>query len=135
MLKAESPISLDSEALHAPRRTLEFAELADYAEAVLAAVDQVPAGRVVTYGAIASYVGAGGARQVGHVMALHGGSVTWWRVVRADGRPATGLEGEAMARLVAEGAPMRGERVDLPRARWVFAASESTDENTDENTD
>ena len=91
------------------------ADLPDYAEAVLAAVDQVPAGRVVTYGDIAEYVGAGGPRQVGHVLALHGGSVTWWRVIRADGRPAAGLEAEALARLRVEGAPMRGERVDLAR--------------------
>ena len=30
--------------------------------------------------------GAGGPRQVGRVMALYGGAVPWWRVVRADGR-------------------------------------------------
>ncbi len=98
----------------------DVADLPDQVEAVLAAVDQVPAGHVVTYGDIAEYVGTGGPRQVGHVMALHGGSVTWWRVVRADGRPATGLETEALARLRAEGAPTRGERIDLARARWSF---------------
>ena len=30
----------------------------------------------------------GGPRQVGTVMRLHGDRVAWWRVVRADGRPA-----------------------------------------------
>ena len=42
----------------------------------------------------------------------------WHRVVRADGRPAAGHEREALARLRAEGVPLRGERVDLGRARW-----------------
>ncbi len=110
-----------------PNRRLEnVADLPDHAEAVLAAVDQVPAGRVVTYGDIAEYVGAGGPRQVGHVLALHGGSVTWWRVIRADGRPAAGLEAEALARLRVEGAPMRGERIDLTRARWIFISGAPT---------
>lgn len=97
-------------------------ELSDYAEAVLAAVDQVPSGRVASYGDIAEFVGAGGPRQVGHVMARHGGAVAWWRVVRADGRPATGLEAEAVRRLRSEGTPIRGDRVDLRQARWRFGA-------------
>ena len=79
-------------------------ELSDYAEAVLAAVDQVPSGRVASYGDIAEFVGAGGPRQVGHVMARHGGAVAWWRVVRADGRPAAGLEAEAAGSPAVRGA-------------------------------
>ncbi|MDD9205825.1 MGMT family protein, partial [Georgenia sp. 10Sc9-8] len=43
----------------------------EYLEAVLDLVDQVPPGRVMTYGTIADVVGAGlgrgGPRQVGHV--------------------------------------------------------------------
>lgn len=98
-------------------------ELSDYAEAVLAAVDQVPPGRVASYGDIAGFVGAGGPRQIGHVMARHGAAVAWWRVVRADGRPAAGLETEALARLRSEGAAIRGDRVDLRQARWRFAGA------------
>ncbi|NUV51275.1 cysteine methyltransferase, partial [Streptomyces sp. CAI-78] len=41
----------------------------------------------------------------------------WWRVVHADGTPATCHEGRAPALLAEEGTPMRGGRVDLGRAR------------------
>jgi methylated-DNA-protein-cysteine methyltransferase-like protein len=44
--------------------------------------------------------------------------VPWWRVVRADGRPARGLESSALERLRAEGAVLRGDRVDMRRSRW-----------------
>ena len=97
-------------------------ELPDFAEAVLAAVDQIPTGRVVSYGDIAEYVGTGGPRQVGRVLALHGGAVTWWRVIRADGRPAAGLEERALSRLRAEGVPIRDGRVLMRSARWMFGA-------------
>ena len=39
----------------------------------------------------------------------------WWRVVRADGSLAKG--GRQKRRLVAEGVPFRGERVDMGSAR------------------
>lgn len=96
------------------------AELPDFAEAVLAAVDQIPAGRVVSYGDIAEYLGTGGPRQVGRVLALYGGAVSWWRVIRADGRPVAGLEARALRRLAAEGVPIRNGRVALATARWWF---------------
>ena len=60
-------------------------EREEYVERVLRTVERVPTGRVTTYGAIAGHLGVGGPRQVGQVMALHGGLVPWWRVVRADG--------------------------------------------------
>ncbi|MCW2811494.1 MAG: hypothetical protein JWP61_1952 [Friedmanniella sp.] len=88
-----------------------------YTEQVLRAVEGVPEGRATTYGDVAEAVGRGGPRQVGQVMALVGGTVAWWRVVRADGRPARGLEEQALARLRGEGTPLRGDRVDLLRAR------------------
>jgi len=91
-----------------------------YVEAVLTLVEQVPPGRVVTYGDVAAAVGRGGPRQVGQVMARYGGAVPWWRVVRADGRPARGLETEALDRLRAEGALLRGPRVALGTARHPF---------------
>jgi methylated-DNA-protein-cysteine methyltransferase related protein len=95
----------------------------DYVEAVLAAVEQIPPGRVATYGDIAEYVGRGGPRQVGTVMSRHGAGVPWWRVIRADGRPVRGLQERALARLRDEGCPLRDDRVDLRRARFTgFAA-------------
>jgi alkylated DNA nucleotide flippase Atl1 len=89
----------------------------DFVEWVLTAVEEIPLGQVASYGDIAERVGRGGPRQVGQVMSSHGAAVPWWRVVRADGRPAQGLEQEALARLRAEGVPLSGERVDMPRAR------------------
>jgi alkylated DNA nucleotide flippase Atl1 len=89
-----------------------------FAEAVIDLVDRVPPGRVVAYGDVAALVGGGGPRQVGHVMAHLGGATAWWRVVRSDGRPARGLESEALARLRDEGTPIRGGRVDMRAARW-----------------
>ncbi|GAA1435308.1 hypothetical protein GCM10009616_32030 [Microlunatus lacustris] len=88
-----------------------------YVEAVLRLVEQVPAGRVTTYGDLADAVGRGGPRQVGQVLATWGGGVPWWRVVRADGSPARGHEAEALRRLAAEGTPLRGPRVVLAQAR------------------
>jgi alkylated DNA nucleotide flippase Atl1 len=89
----------------------------DFVELVLTAVEEIPSGEVASYGDIAEKVGRGGPRQVGQVMSSHGAAVPWWRVVRADGRPAHGLEQEAIARLSAEGVPLHGERVDMLRAR------------------
>lgn len=89
----------------------------DYAELVLSLVEQIPPGHVATYGDIAEMVGRGGPRQVGHVMARFGGGVPWWRVVRADGRPARSLEETGLRLLKAEETPIKGDRVDMARAR------------------
>ena len=96
-------------------------ELPDFAAAVLDLVDAVPPGRVVTYGDVAGILGDGGPRQVGRVMALWGGAVPWWRVLRADGSPPQGHESRALERYREEGTPLRpdGRRVDLRRARWA----------------
>lgn len=98
----------------------------DYVEAVLTVVEAIPPGRVMTYGAIAEYVGSGGPRQVGTVMARYGGGVPWHRVVAANGRVPPGHEAEALRRLQAEGAPLRGDRVDVRAAIWWPDESAST---------
>jgi alkylated DNA nucleotide flippase Atl1 len=91
----------------------------EYVERVLSLVERVPAGRVTTYGALAHAVGHGGPRQVGRVMALYGGSVPWWRVVRADGSLPSSHGREAGARYREESTPMRlSGRVDLAEAIW-----------------
>jgi alkylated DNA nucleotide flippase Atl1 len=91
-----------------------------YVADVLDVVARIPAGQVLTYGDIAALVGRGGPRQVGQVMSRWGSSVPWWRVLRADGRPAAGHERRALAEYQREKTPLRpgGERVDLRRARW-----------------
>jgi len=93
----------------------------EYAEAVLSVVERIPPGRVMTYGAIAEYLGLGGPRQVGTVMARYGGGVPWHRVVNAAGRLVPGHESEALKRHRAEGTPLRGpdrDRIDLRSAFW-----------------
>ncbi len=105
-------------------------EVPPAAAAVLDLVERIPAGLVMTYGDIAEYLsglpGPDGAelrlgpRQVGSVMSRWGGTVPWWRVLRADGSPPQGHEPAALARYRGEGTAMRpgGGRVDLRRARW-----------------
>lgn len=89
-----------------------------YIEAVLRTVEQVPSGQVATYGGIAAMIGTSGPRQVGWVMAHYGATVCWWRVVRADGRPAKDREHRAVPALIADGVPMRNDRVRMQLARW-----------------
>lgn len=98
----------------------------EYVEQVLQLVEAIPPGRVTTYGVIAELVGSGGPRQVGRVLALHGGPVPWWRVVRADGSLPESHQGEAIARYRGESTPMRGNltdastlAVDLNAALWT----------------
>ena len=97
----------------------------DFASRVLDIAEAIPPGRVMSYGDIADYLGAGGPRQVGRVMALWGGGVAWWRVVHADGSLLAGHERTALARYREEGTPMRLDgdgrpgRVDMRRARWT----------------
>lgn len=89
-----------------------------YVEAVLAAVERIPAGCVASYGDLAQAVGRGGPRQVGRVMSSYGAAVPWWRVVRSDGRPVAGHEEQALHRLRDEDVPLRGDRVDMRQGRW-----------------
>lgn len=92
----------------------------EFVEAVLSCVEEIPPGRVTTYGAIAAAIGLFGPRRVGNVMAQHGGGVPWWRVVRADGSlPPSHLD-EARQHYLAEGTPLRaGGSVDLREALWT----------------
>lgn len=62
----------------------------DFTEAVLAVVERIPAGRVMTYGDVGIAIGSEAPRAVGRVMALFGHAVSWWRVVPASGRPPQG---------------------------------------------
>ncbi|MGI5402758.1 MGMT family protein [Streptomyces sp. CA-135486] len=102
-------------------------ELPEYAERVLEVTELIPPGRVMTYGDVAEWLDEGGPRQVGRVMALYGGGVPWWRVVRADGTLLPGHELRALAQYRAEGTPLRPAarsseghvpRIDMKHARW-----------------
>lgn len=107
--------------------------LPEYAERVLEVAELVPPGRVMTYGDVAEWLEEGGPRQVGRVMALYGGAVPWWRVVRADGVLLPGHELRALAHYRAEGTPLKEAsraaeghlpRLDMRRARWDGDGSE-----------
>ena len=88
-----------------------------YVEAVLTLVEQIPRGRVTTYGTLAEAVGSRGPRSVGRVMSTHGGSVPWWRVVRADGSLPPSHDDEARAHYLDEGTPLKPSgRMDMERA-------------------
>jgi alkylated DNA nucleotide flippase Atl1 len=91
------------------------------AHRILECVDSIPAGRVMTYGDVAEYVGAPSPRIVGRVLALDDGSVPWHRVLRANGTLAAHLYTEQRQRLLSEGVRFRGagaDRVDLANHRW-----------------
>jgi methylated-DNA-protein-cysteine methyltransferase-like protein len=95
-----------------------------YAARVLAAVDRIPPGKVMSYGDVAEFVGSGSGRAVGAVMSRHGHEVPWQRVVLSTGEPAPSAPAEALRLLRAEGVPMRGDRVDMRAARWDGSGSE-----------
>lgn len=71
-------------------------------ERVLRAVEQVPRGRVVSYGDLAALVGIG-PRQVGTIMRLYGSNVAWWRVTSSSGDLPPALMDEVRERWAAEG--------------------------------
>ena len=95
----------------------------EYVEEVLRLVESIPEGRVMSYGAVADaladHSGRNSARQVGTIMARHGGGVPWHRVVTGSGRLPPGHEQEARQRLLSEGVPMKGDHVDMTRASWT----------------
>lgn len=99
---------------------------ADFTEAVLAVVERIPAGRVMTYGDVGIAIGSEAPRAVGRVMALFGHAVTWWRVVPASGLPPQGHARLALPHYREEGTPLRSVespedyRIALSAARLPY---------------
>jgi alkylated DNA nucleotide flippase Atl1 len=86
--------------------------------AVVAVLDALAPGEVVTYGEVAAEAGhPGAARAVGRLLATSDGAHPWWRVVNAAGRLVPGHEAEHERRLVAEGVEVRNGRVRGLRRR------------------
>jgi alkylated DNA nucleotide flippase Atl1 len=94
----------------------------EYVEAVLDLVERIPAGRVMSYGAIAEYLyprfGRGSARRVGTIMAQYGSAVPWHRVVTGGGRFPPGHELTARRRLEDEGVRLTGPRIRMSQYAW-----------------
>lgn len=93
----------------------------DFVTRVLAVVESIPVGRVMTYGDVAAVLGSRAARAVGQVMARYGSDVPWWRVVRAGGHPPICHEARALEHYRSEATPLLplGDdyRVNLALAR------------------
>src|SRR3954451_9986976 len=89
-----------------------------FAQRVLDVVDRIPRGKVMSYGDVAELLGSGSARAVGGVMARWGGEVAWHRVLGGDGSGVTHKSDRQLKLLRRERVPVRGERVDMARARW-----------------
>jgi methylated-DNA-protein-cysteine methyltransferase-like protein len=85
---------------------------------ILACVESIPPGRVMSYGDVAEFVGSRAVRMVGRVLAQDGATVPWHRVLRADGTCAAHLYDEQRQRLLSEGVRFIGHRVDLAAHRW-----------------
>lgn len=81
------------------------------AEAILERIRDIPWGHVQAYSDIDAFA----PRLVGRVLATARHDVPWHRVVRADGSIPRGPRQREL--LLREGVPMRGDRVDIDRAR------------------
>ena len=79
--------------------------------AIIERIRDIPQGQVQTYGDIDPVA----PRLVGRVLATTHDDLPWFRVVRADGTIPKGQRQRDL--LIQDGVPMRGDRVDLDRAR------------------
>lgn len=98
--------------------------MSELADRILAIVESIPAGRVMTYGAVA-HEACTGARVVASVLHDGGHEIPWWRVVNAEGRPYPDAAHDARRRFIEEATPLVDDsesvRVDLARASWAPA--------------
>ena len=100
---------------------------ADFTSRVLAAVRNIPPGRVATYGDIAKVAGRPrAARAVGNIMKeCRRPDVPCHRVIAAGGRLGGygGSERLKQSLLMAEGVPMRGRLVNMQECRIAIKTS------------
>jgi methylated-DNA-protein-cysteine methyltransferase-like protein len=87
--------------------------MAERADRIIERIRAIPEGFVRTYGDIDPRA----PRMVGLVLSrTHDPDIPWQRVVRADGTLPKGARQREL--LLAEGVPMRGDRVDMDGARF-----------------
>lgn len=89
-------------------------------EQVRGFVAAIPAGRVATYGDIASAAGLSSARIVGWIMRTDSSDLPWHRVIPGSGRPAAHLATRQLELLRAEGVLSQEGRVALRDYRHMF---------------
>lgn len=89
-------------------------------EKVRALVAGIPAGRVATYGDIATAAGLSSPRVVGWIMRTDSADLPWHRVITASGRPAAHLTSRQLELLRAEGILAVDGRIALPGVRHRF---------------
>ena len=89
-------------------------------ELVRRLVASIPAGRVATYGDIASAANLSSPRIVGWIMRTDSSDLPWHRVITASGRPAAHLVTRQLELLRAEGVLANDGRVNLAHARHEF---------------
>ena len=95
--------------------------MSQFKERVLAVIEAIPEGKVLSYGAVAILAGRPrAARGVGSVLSAHGETLPWWRVIQSTGaiagRPTARLQ---RSLLEAEGVRFVDDRVDLDLFGWV----------------
>ncbi len=100
----------------------------DHLAALYLVVDQIPVGRVTTYGSVARLAGKpNGARWVGHTLAKlpNNSKLPWHRVINSQGKIS--LPGDLGAvqceRLMAEGVVVKDRRVNLSQFGWSLERS------------
>ena len=89
-------------------------------ERVRRLVASIPAGRVATYGDIASAARLSSPRIVGWIMRTDSSDLPWHRVITASGRPAPHLATRQVELLRAEGVLATDGRVNLAEKRHSF---------------
>jgi methylated-DNA-protein-cysteine methyltransferase-like protein len=92
----------------------------DQVERVRALVAAIPAGRVSTYGDIASVAGLSSPRIVGWIMRTDSLDLPGHRVITASGRPAKHLTSRQLELLRAEGVLANDGKVPLDELRYTF---------------
>ena len=100
-------------------------------ERVYGLVRRIPEGKVLSYGGVASLLGAGrGARAVGTALANcpSDPNFPWWRVITGKRRPSTrmpeGWQEQQRILLEAEGVPFDAAGQVLTSAFWLPALDE-----------
>ena len=88
-----------------------FSSSTDRTAGIIERIRRIPKGFVRTYGDI----DPSAPRLVGRILATTTEDIPWYRVVRADGSAPMGSK--QLEHLRREGVPLKGNRVDLRKAR------------------